>query len=146
MRLGRGTWSVCCYTVPPKAKSPDGPGGPARPDGLPGRARVVLDALAGLEPELKAAAVLSGTGEVLASTSDDEAFGRSAAEFADALAAAGPGDLDSSHVATEEAEVFLVSESGFSLVAVTARFVLASLTSFDIRMSLRDLAAGDRDA
>ncbi len=100
----------------------------------------MLDTLAGLEPELRAAAVLSEAGQVLASTIEEEAWQRSAVEFAQALAAAGPDGLDSSHVATEEAEVFLVSESGFSLVAVTARFVLASLTSFDIRMSLRDLA------
>jgi hypothetical protein len=132
--------------VASNAKISDGPTGPAQPGDLPDRARQVLDTLAGLEPELRAAAVLSGTGEVLASTSDDEAFRRSATDFAEALAAAGPGELDSSHVATEEAEVFLVSESGFRLVAVTARFVLASLTSFDIRMSLRDLAAEVRDA
>lgn len=101
----------------------------------------MLETLAGLEPELRAAAVLSDSGEMLASTVDDQGWKRSALEFADALAAAGDGDLDSSHVATEQAEVFLVREAGFSLVAVTARFVLASLTSFDIRMSLRDLAA-----
>lgn len=100
----------------------------------------MLDTLAGLEPELKAAAVLTAEGEVLASTGEGEGFGASAVSFAEALAAAGKGEIDSSHVATPEAEVFMVSDSGFSLVAVTARFVLASLTSFDIRMSLRDLA------
>ena len=106
----------------------------------------MLDTLAGLEPELKAAAVLSEEGEVLASTLEDEGWKRSAVEFAEALAAAGPGELDSSHIAGEEAEVFLVSEAGFSIVAVTARFVLASLTSYDIRMSLRDLATEARNA
>lgn len=125
----------------PEAKTPDGPAGPAQPVELREKAHQVLDTLAGLEPELRAAAVLSGDGEVLASTLEDEGFERSAVEFADAVAAAGTGGLDSSHVAAPEAEVFLVSESGFSLVAVTARFVLASLTSFDIRMALRDLAA-----
>jgi predicted regulator of Ras-like GTPase activity (Roadblock/LC7/MglB family) len=101
----------------------------------------VLDTLAGLEPELKAAAVLSDDGQVIASTLDDAAWKHSASDLVEALAQAGTGELDSSHIATEEAEVFMVKESGFSLVAVTARFVLASLTSFDIRMSLRDLAA-----
>ncbi len=106
----------------------------------------MLDTLAGLEPELRAAAVLSESGEILASTVEDESWKRSAVGFADALAAVGTGELDSSHVATEQAEVFLVREAGFSLVAVTARFVLASLTSFDIRMSLRDLSAEVLDA
>ncbi len=139
MRLGQGTWPVCSYTVTPNAKSADGPKGPARQGDLPERAHAVLDRLAGLEPELRAAAVVSDRGEVLASTLDDPVWERFAGDFVEALSAAGPGEIDSSHVATGEAEVFLVSESGFSLVAVTARFVLASLTSFDIRMSLRDL-------
>ncbi len=130
----------------PESRSPDEPTGAAQHAGISGRARAVLDTLAGLEPELRAAAVLSEEGTVLASTLDDDGWKRSAVGFAAALAAVGPGELDSSHVATEEAEVFLVSESGFSLVAVTARFVLASLTSFDIRMSLRDLATEVRDA
>ncbi len=129
-----------------EARTPDGPTGPAHPADLSGRARAVLDTLAGLEPELRAAAVLSESGEMLASTLEDESWKRSAVEFADALAAAGTGELDSSHVATEQAEVFLVREAGFSLVAVTARFVLASLTSFDIRMSLRDLSTEVQDA
>ncbi len=146
MRLGQGTWTVCCYTVSPKAETPHGPDGSARPHDPAGAARSVLDTLAGLEPELRAAAVVSAEGEVLASTTEDDGFGRSAAEFADAVAAAGPGELDSSHVATERAEVFMVTDSGYSLVAVTARFVLASLTSFDIRMSLRDLASEVGDA
>lgn len=130
----------------PNAKVPDGPTGPAHDGDLRQRARLVLDTLAGLEPELRAAAVIAADGEVLASTTEDEEFGRSASGFAEALDAAGQGELDSSHVATEDAEVFMVSEAGFSLVAVTARFVLASLTSFDIRMSLRDLAAEVRSA
>lgn len=146
MRLGQGTWTVCCYTVSPKAATPPGPEGPARPRGPSAAARSVLDTLAGLEPELKAAAVISADGEVLASTSEDDSFGRSAVEFADAVASAGSGELDSSHVASDQAEVFMVRDSGFSLVAVTARFVLASLTSFDIRMALRDLAGEVGDA
>ena len=122
------------------AKSNEGPVSPARPEGLPGRAELVLDTLAGLEPELKAAAVLSADGELLGSTNGDETWGRFASELVEALTRSSPGELDSSHITTEDAEVFVVAESGFALVAVTARFVLASLTSFDIRMSLRDLA------
>ncbi len=130
----------------PDAKSPPGPGGPTRQPDLAGRARVVLDMLSGLEPELRAAAVLAGDREVLASTLDDDAWRQSVVDLAESLEGIGDGDLDSSHIATEEAEVFTVRESGFSLVAVTERFVLASLTSFDIRMSLRDLARETHDA
>jgi hypothetical protein len=50
--------------------------------------------------------------------------------------------VDSAHLATETAEVFVVRQDGLSLVAVTGRFVLASLTSFDMRMALRDVNAG----
>jgi len=135
------SWPVCSYTEPPKAKSNPGPGGPARPDDLAARSKLALDTLAGLEPELKAAAVVSDRGEVLATSTGDEGWGEEAIVLLEKLAEAGPGELDSSHITTEDAEVFVVRESGLALVAVTARFVLASLTSFDVRMSLRDIAA-----
>lgn len=136
------SWPVCSYTVPPNARSNPGPAGPARSGDLVERSKLALDALAGLEPELKAAAVISDEGEVLASTTDGDGWGEAAIELLEALKKAGSGDLDSSHITAEDAEVFLVREAGFALVAVTARFVLASLTSFDVRMSLRDVAAG----
>ncbi len=135
------SWAVCSYIVPPKAKSNPGPEGPARPEKLAELSQLALDTLAGLEPELRAAAVISHTGEVLATTTEGEAWGRAAVELLEALEKAGPGDLDSSHITTGDAEVFMVREAGLALVAVTARFVLASLTSFDVRMSLRDIAA-----
>lgn len=135
------SWPVCSYIVPPKAKSNSGPGGSARPEGTAERAKLALDMLAGLEPELKAAAVISDDGAVLATTTGDEGWGEAAVKLLEALEEAGPGELDSSHITTEDAEVFMVREEGFALVAVTARFVLASLTSFDVRMSLRAIAA-----
>lgn len=141
MRLERESWPVSSYTVPLNARHSFGPGESDRPETTADRSRLVLDTLAGLEPELKAAAVLSDDGDVLATTTGDEEWGRLARELLEALEQAGPGELDSSHITTEDAEVFMVREAGFALVAVTARFVLASLTSFDIRMSLRDLAA-----
>ncbi|MGB0121246.1 MAG: hypothetical protein WBP55_09875, partial [Solirubrobacterales bacterium] len=54
--------------------------------------------------------------------------------------------VDSAHLATDEAEIFVVREKGLVLVAVTARFVLASLTGFDLRMALRDLSKGAENA
>ncbi|MEX0620735.1 MAG: hypothetical protein WD181_04070 [Solirubrobacterales bacterium] len=126
--------------MPPKDKFNSGPGGPARAEALAQRSQLALDTLAGLEPELRAAAVISEDGEVLATTTGDDGWGVVAVELLEALEKAGPGELDSSHITTEDAEVFMVREAGFALVAVTARFVLASLTSFDVRMSLRDIA------
>jgi predicted regulator of Ras-like GTPase activity (Roadblock/LC7/MglB family) len=108
---------------------------------MPERAKLALDALAGLEPELKAAAVISDDGEVLATTTGDASWGEAAVRLMEALEKAGTGELDSSHITTEDAEVFMVREEGLALVAVTARFVLASLTSFDVRMSLRGIQA-----
>jgi hypothetical protein len=134
------SWPVCSYTVSPKAKPEPGPGRSARREALAERSRLALDTLAGLEPELKAAAVISDGGEVLATTAGDDGWGKAAIRLLEALEKAGPGELDSSHITTEDAEVFLVREAGLALVAVTARFVLASLTSFDVRMSLRDVA------
>jgi hypothetical protein len=127
--------------VPPKAKSENGPGGSAHDGELARRSQLALDTLAGLEPELKAAAVISDDGDVLATTTGDDGWGRAAIGLLESLENVGPGELDSSHVTTEDAEVFVVREAGFALVAVTARFVLASLTSFDVRMALRGIAA-----
>jgi hypothetical protein len=98
--------------------------------------------LAGLEPELEAAVLLSDDGSVLASTPGQNGWGGAAAALLAELEEAGKGDIDSAHITTEAAEVFIVRESGIALVAVTARFVLASLTSFDVRMSLRSVVAG----
>jgi hypothetical protein len=46
-------------------------------------------------------------------------------------------------VATGEGEVFAVRDDELAVVAVTERFVLASLTIFDMRAVLRDLKAGN---
>ena len=42
--------------------------------------------------------------------------------------------------------MFVVRENGLVMVAVTERLVLASLTLFDMRMSLRGLDSGGADA
>ena len=42
----------------------------------------------------------------------------------------------------EFAEVFALRHAGLAAVAVTERFALASLTFFDMRALLRDLAGG----
>ncbi len=92
-------------------------------------ARRALESLAEMEPELRSAALFAGNaadGKLLA-----------------ADGAASEGEFDSAHVALEQGEAFVLAESGYTLVWTTGRFVLASLTRFDARMCLRDLAAED---
>ena len=99
-----------------------------------------LDHLMELSPEMRGGAILEGDA-VLAATSDEAGWGDSAA----ALLAAADADGESAeqvHVATEGGEVFVLREGNLTAVAVTERFVLASLMAFDMRATLRDLAAG----
>jgi hypothetical protein len=101
----------------------------------------VLENLAELEPELVSAGIFDAGREPVAISSKNPSWPRQAATLLEALEA-GSGDeaFDSAHVASSAGEVFVVSESGLSLVAVTGRYVLASLTSYDMRMALRDAA------
>lgn len=115
-------------------------GGRSRAAEVAGRA---LESLAEMEPELKQAAIFRGEGDpagLLAATGD-AAWTRSAAVLARSVRDAAEAGFDSAHIALEEGEVFVVAESGHTLVAATGRFVLAALTRFDARMCLRDLAA-----
>ena len=98
-----------------------------------------LDRLMELSPDMRGGAILSGD-EVLASSGDAERWGFAAAAL---LAAAedGGGPADQVHVATSAGEVFALREGDLTAVAVTERFVLASLMAFDMRATLRDLAA-----
>lgn len=108
----------------------------------------VLENLAELEPELKAAAILDAGGKAVASTGTGVgiAWFDAAGDLLDSVDSVRERPVDSAHLATETAEIFVVRESGFSLVAVTGRFVLASLTSFDMRMALRDVFKGESHA
>jgi hypothetical protein len=45
------------------------------------------------------------------------------------------------HVATGDGEAFCVREAGLTAVAVTERFILASLMIVDMRNALRELSA-----
>jgi len=99
----------------------------------------VLENLAELEPELVSAGIFDESGKTLALTSDSPGWDETASELLAALAAeSGEEEPDSAHIASAEGEVFVVHEAGLSLIAVTGRFVLASLTVYDMRMALRD--------
>jgi hypothetical protein len=100
-----------------------------------------LDRLMELSPEMRGGAIVEGAGEVLASSGDAGPWGEAAA------ALLGAADVDREpaeqvHVATEAGEVFALRHANLTAVAVTERFVLASLMAFDMRAILRDLAAG----
>jgi hypothetical protein len=99
-----------------------------------------LDHLMELSPEMRGGAILA-SGKVLAATGEDAEWGEPGAAL---LAAADQGGepAEQVHVATEAGEVFAVREEGLAAIAVTERFVLASLMAFDMRATLRDLAAG----
>lgn len=99
----------------------------------------ILEELAELEPELKGAAIIGAGGEAVAARSEDPGWAEGAAALLGAVDSAGDRPVDSAHIATGRGEVFVVREGDLALVAVTGRFVLASLTGFDMRMSLRDL-------
>ena len=100
-----------------------------------------LDRLMELSPEMRGGAILDRE-RVLTASGDEVAWGEAALAL---TAAAGAGDQEAQqvHVATEAGEVFALRESDLTAVAVTERFVLASLMAFDMRATLRDLIAGD---
>jgi hypothetical protein len=89
---------------------------------------------------MRGGAILS-SGEVLAASSEDATWGEATAALLAAADANGePGEQI--HVASEGGEVFALREANLIAVAVTERFALASLMAFDMRATLRDIAAG----
>lgn len=91
-----------------------------------------------LSPEMRGGAILD-SGTTLAASGELGEWGEAATEL---LSAAAAEPFDQIHVATEAGEVFAVREGSLTAVSVTERFVLASLMAFDMRATLRDLAAG----
>ena len=116
-------------------------GGPARQGELSGPDGIAY--LAELEPELRGAVIFGPEGSLIeCSVPVASGFVEAAANLLEELEELSDEPLDSCHIASDNAEVFVVREAGFTLVAVAARFVLASLMTYDIRMTLRDLARG----
>ena len=113
------------------------------------RAERGLSRLIELEPEIRAAAILDDVGNVVGCLGpadrpggrdwDRHGFGPAAVELVVAIDEAGGKPFDSCHIASSDAEIFVVREGSLSLVALSERFVLASLMAFDMRMTLRDL-------
>lgn len=86
-----------------------------------------------------------GSEEVLAASGDPGAWGDAVSALLSSADEGGEA-AEQVHVATESGEVFAVRDAGLLAVAVTERFVLASLMAFDMRSVLRDLAAGGAPA
>jgi predicted regulator of Ras-like GTPase activity (Roadblock/LC7/MglB family) len=92
-----------------------------------------------LSPEMRAGAILE-SGRLLAASNDEDGWAEATAELL-AAADAGGRPAEQVHVATEAGEVFALRAGKLTAVAVTERFVLASLMAFDMRAALRDLDA-----
>jgi hypothetical protein len=98
-----------------------------------------------ISPELRGCAILSADGEVLSASGNIERWGEAGRDLVAAADAAGSEPVAHAHVATGDGEAFCVREGGLTAVAVTERFTLSSLMIFDMRNTLRRLAARGGD-
>jgi predicted regulator of Ras-like GTPase activity (Roadblock/LC7/MglB family) len=92
--------------------------------------------------DLRGAAILDAEGAVLAASDHPDRWREDAAALFEVADRAGGEPVEQIHIGTEQGEVFALRHAGLAAVAVTERFALASLTFFDMRSLLRDLAAG----
>jgi predicted regulator of Ras-like GTPase activity (Roadblock/LC7/MglB family) len=104
-------------------------------------AEAALAFLGEMSPDLRGAAILDSSGAVLAAAGDRERWRGGAAALLEVADRAGEEPAEQIHIATEQGEVFALRHAGLVAVAVAERFVLASLMFFDMRSTLRDLAA-----
>src|ERR1700759_1900013 len=95
-----------------------------------------------MSPDLRGGAILTADGTVLAASSEAAEWATDAVALLSIADAAGEERGEQIHVATQAGEVFALRAEGFAAVAVTERFALASLTFFDMRSALRQLAGG----
>jgi len=93
-----------------------------------------------MSPDLRGAAILAADGGVLAAAGSPARWKDDAATLFDVADRADGEPVEQIHIGTEQGEVFALRHDGLAAVAVTERFALASLTFFDMRSVLRDLA------
>jgi predicted regulator of Ras-like GTPase activity (Roadblock/LC7/MglB family) len=93
-----------------------------------------------MSPDLRGAAILGSDGGVLAASGDAERWREDATALFEVADRAGGEPVEQVHIGTEQGEVFALRHAGLAAIAVTERFALASLTFFDMRSLLRDLA------
>ena len=108
----------------------------------PADAEATLAFLTEMSPDLRGGAILTGDGTVLAASGEAAGWAEEAVNLLRVADAAGEEPVEQVHVATQAGEVFGLRAHGFAAVAVTERFALASLTFFDMRSALRELAGG----
>ena len=106
----------------------------------PAAAEAALSFLTEMSPDLRGAAILVDDGTVLAASGDAAEWAEEAVNLFRVADAAGSEPVEQVHVATQAGEVFALRHDGFAAVAVTERFALASLTFFDLRSALREMA------
>jgi len=93
---------------------------------------------------MRGCALLDADGTALAASGELDLWGSAASRLIGAAdAARDSAPAEQVHVATEDGEVYALRHAGLTMVAVTDRFTLAALVVSDIRMILRDLAAGE---
>lgn len=107
------------------------------------RAAGALAFLTEMSPDLRGAAILAGDGEVLAASGSPARWREDAATLFEVADRAGEEPVEQVHIGTDQGEVFALRHAGLAAVAVTERFALASLTLFDMRSMLRELAGDD---
>jgi predicted regulator of Ras-like GTPase activity (Roadblock/LC7/MglB family) len=98
--------------------------------------------LSEMSPDLRGAAILDSDGAVLAASDQPERWREDAAVLFEVADRAGGEPVEQVHVGAEQGEVFALRHAGLAAVAVTERLALTSLTFFDMRSVLRDLAVG----
>jgi predicted regulator of Ras-like GTPase activity (Roadblock/LC7/MglB family) len=96
--------------------------------------------LAEMSPDLRGAAIIGADGAVLAASDRPDRWREDAAALFEVADRAGAEPVEQIHIGTEQGEVFALRHAGLTAVAVTERLALASLTFFDMRSLLRDLA------
>ena len=110
----------------------------------PADAEATLSFLTEMSPDLRGGAILTGDGTVLAASGEAARWAEDAVDLLRVADAAGDEPVEQVHVATQAGEVFALRAHGFAAVVVTERFALASLTFFDMRSALRELAKGSQ--
>ncbi len=105
-------------------------------------AEAALAYLAEMSLDLRGAAILGADGKVLAASDHPERWREDAAALFEVADRAEGEPVEQIHIGTEQGEVFALRHAGLAAVAVTERFALASLSFFDMRAVLRDMAAG----
>jgi len=108
----------------------------------PADAEAALSFLTEMSPDLRGGAILAGDGTVLAASGQAAGWAVEAVNLLRVADAAGEEPVEQVHVATQAGEVFALRAHGLAAVTVTERFALSSLTFFDMRSALRELAKG----